>query len=193
MSAKIASYVSDMGILPAFLELSSAVPSSEIKLVEEAQLRDLKVITGGVTDVSWAMQARGHMLYVRGERDSIWGHHKVMLGYVKGHGFQFWAVIEAQGREDQLNNFGLVEIVVNGEEIKIDISERCQRATFGIYVNVISEITQAEAKLIAYSDSFGVQVRFSTEADMFLGISAMSTDGGKETLETFYNALCTDD
>lgn len=192
LSAKIATYLSDMGISPAFLEVSSGVSNSTIRLIDEAELRDLKIVTGGVTDVSWAMQARGSMLYVRGERDSIWGHHKVMLGYIKGHGFHFWAVIEAQGREKELNEFGSVEITVNGEELRIDISEECHRTTIGIYVNVMSFITQEQAKLIAYSDSFGVQIRFSKDSDLFFGISAMVTEGGKETLATFYDVLCAD-
>ncbi len=97
--------------------------------------------------------------------------------------------IEAQGRERELTQHNLVEIVINVEDIRIDVSDRCERGVFGIYVNVFSKITEDEARLIAFSDSFGVQVRVSVEAELFLGISAVSTQGGKESLQGFFNML----
>ncbi|WP_089847051.1 COG3904 family protein [Salipiger marinus] len=190
LSARIASYVHDMGVSTGFLELSSATASTEIDAVDEEKLRALKVITDGVTEAEWTVQARNHIMYVRGERDSLFGHHKVMLCYAKGTGFMFWAVIESQGREHELTNFGLVEIVVNGEDTRIDISHRCERQVSGIYTNVLARITEEEARAIAFSESFGVQIRFWNESPVFLGISAVSTEGGKEQLQTFFNTLC---
>ena len=105
----------------------------------------------------------------------MYGHHKVMLCYSKSIGFCFWAVIEAQGRERELSNFSLVEVVINEEEKRINISERSLRHLIGNYVNVFSRITEDEARLITYSDSFGVQIRASQEAEMFLG-SGLTTN-----------------
>lgn len=189
LSARIGRYISDMGVLPEFLEISASAPSDKVDLLEVDQLRGMNVITGGQTDTEWSVQARRHMLYVRGERDSIFGHHKVMLAYSKGTGFYFWAVIEAQGREKELTTRGLVEIVINEEDTRIDISERCERGVYGIYVNILAKLSQDEAREIAFSDSFGVQVRISEEAGIFLGIAAMSTEGGREELETLFNTL----
>lgn len=189
LSAKIARYVADMGIKPDFLEVSASVPDDSLELLDKPRLQSLGVVTGGQTDATWTVQARGRMLYVRGERDSLFGHHKVMFCYSKEVGFLFWAVIESQGRENELMRNKLVEIVVNGEDTRIDISGRCERMVNGIYVNILSKITQEEAEIVAYSDSFGVQVRFSKEAEMFLGVAAMDTDGGKEQLQVLYESL----
>ncbi|WP_282060072.1 hypothetical protein [Roseobacter litoralis] len=191
LSARIASYVHDMGVLTGFLELSSATSSTEINEVDEGELRALKVITGGVTEAEWTVKAHNHIIRVMGECDSLYGHHKVMLCYAKEAGFLFHAVIESQGREVELTNFGLVEIVVNGEDIRIDVSRRCERHVYGNYTNVFTQITEDEARTIAFSESFGVQIRFSDQAPMFLGISAISTEGGKEQLQTVFNMFCT--
>lgn len=190
LSAKIARFVADMGVRPELLEISSSTPSDSIRLLNITELQAMGVVTGGVTDAQWSVHARGKMLYVKGERDSLYGHHKVMLCYAKGVGFLFWAVIESQGRARELTGFNLVEVVVNEEAIRVDISDRCDRMVNGIYVNVIARITQEEARLLAYSDSFGVQIRLSAEAPVFLGASAMSTEGGREQLETFFDVLC---
>jgi hypothetical protein len=189
LSAKIATYIHDMGIKPEFTEISSSVPGNALTLLDEGELAKLGVTTSGLTKVTWSIESRNKILYVKGERDSIYGHHKVMLCFAKGVGFQFWALIEAQGREKELTGFGMVEVVINGEDERIDISKRCFRGVLGNYVNVFSKITQEEARKIAYSESFGVQVRFSPEADIFFGISAMETSAGSDMLITFFENL----
>jgi hypothetical protein len=73
----------------------------------------------------------------------------------EGRRIHFWAVIEAQGREAELSGFGIVEIVANDENDRIDVSQRCMRIPMGVYVNVFVSISQEEAKLLAYSDGFG--------------------------------------
>lgn len=189
LSAKIASFVSDMGGSPEFLELSSATDAKEINLISKQRLKELRVITGGQTDVEWTVQARGKMMYVRGERDSIYGRHKVMLGFAKDAGFFFWAVIEAQNRFEELTSFGVVEINLNGEEVKIDISDECERFQVGTDVHVFAKISNDQARIISESESFGVQIKFVREAPTFLGIGAMETEGGVEQLSTFYHSF----
>jgi hypothetical protein len=190
LSTKIAKFLMDMGIEPEFMEVSSAVPGNLLKLLCDEELAALGIVTGGQTGVVWSVESRNNMMYVKGERDSIYGHHKVMLCYSKHVGFMFWAVLEAQGRHEELCSFALVEIVLDGEQTRIDISQRCDRQLVGIYVNVLAKITETEAEKISKSDSFGIQIRFGSEAPVFLGVGAMSTEGGKDMLDTFYQTLC---
>lgn len=187
LSAMIASFVSDMGVSPAFLELSSATDAKEINLICRKKLEKLRVITGDHTDVEWTVQARGKMMYVRGERDSIYGRHKVMLGFAKGAGFFFWAIIEAQNRFEELTSFGIVEINLNGEDIKIDISNECERFQVGADVHVFAKISNERARIISESKSLGIQIKFAHGSPTFLGIGAMDTEGGVEQLSTFYH------
>jgi hypothetical protein len=186
LSARLSEYISDMGISPQFLILSAATPSDEMQLVSKSELERLGVVTGGQTAVTWTLEANNGISYVKGERDSIYGHHKVMLCYKKDIGFYFHSVIETQNRSYELLNFGLVEIVLDGEKTRLDISEEVTRAEHGIYVNVVSRISEDEARQIAFSDSFGVQIRFSSEAEVFLGIAAMDTKNGQSKLRTFF-------
>lgn len=190
LSAKIARYVSDMGIAPEFMELSSAAPSNTIALIPIERLEKLGVYTGGQTPVTWSIQAIGPAIYVRGERDNIFGHHKMLLGFAKPDGFFVFAVIESQGRERELINFPLVELVIGeAENTVIDLSNRCERAVNGIYTNINSVITKAEAEKIASSDAFGIRVRGGPDAEIFLGIGPMSTEGGTEKLTSFFKNL----
>ena len=86
------------------------------------------------TGTEWTTHSRNHMMYVRGERQTIYGHQKVMLAYIKSLGFHFWAVIELRVEKSKFTTMGLVEITLNGEDVRIDISDRCVREVFGNYM-----------------------------------------------------------
>lgn len=184
LSAKIARYVSDMGISPEFLELSTEAEGHEIKIVSKKELERIGVVTGGETNVEWTTHARGGGVYVRGERDNIYGHHKMILAYEKKSGFHLMAVIEAQGRFDELTNHGVVEIVIGDDERLIDISRKAKRSINGIYVNISTKINKNEADILANSNSFGMRVRATNKSDVFLGISPMKTTGGEDMLRS---------
>lgn len=187
LSAAIATYIAEMGIPAPFLEVSAGTRGDEIKLLSEEELKELKIVTGGVTEPTWGTEIHEEAMWVRGERDSLWGHGKVLLVYSKRDGFAFSALVETMGRDNELMNHPLVEIVVNDEDIRIDISDRCARAPSGIYTIFIANISKSEAQLLASSKSFGIQIRASAQAEIFLGIAAISTAGAEGKLQGLYN------
>ncbi|OVE87969.1 hypothetical protein B7W89_18780 [Agrobacterium tumefaciens] len=187
LSAAIATYIAEMGIPAPFLEVSAGTRGDQIKLLTEEELTELKVITGGITEPTWGTEIYEEAMWVRGERDSLFGHGKVLLVYSKKDGFAFSALVETMGRDNELMNHPLVEIVVNDEDIRIDISDRCARAPSGIYTIFIANISKSEAQLLATSKSFGIQVRASAQAEIFLGIAAIPTAGAESKLLGLYN------
>jgi hypothetical protein len=192
LSASIAMYLEEMGIPAAFMDRSTQASSADLKVMNVTELKGLNVVTGGQTDVTWTIQALEKGLYVRGERDSIYGHHKVLIRYSRAEGFVFMAFVEAQGRNEELITFGFVEITLNGENECIDISDRCMRVETGIYVMIAAKISSEEARMLAYSASFGVRVRFSPDAPLFLGADSLSTEGGETMLQGFWSTLAPD-
>ncbi len=185
-SATISEYIAEMGVSQSFLATSASVPSERMLLLGRNELERLGLITGGHTKPVWSIEANAGLSYVRGERDTLFGHQKIMLGFRRETGFVFWSVIESQGRQNELLNHKIVEIVVDDEKNRFDISQSVHRAEYGIYIHLMSSIPEATAKEIAYSGSFGVQVRFSLESEVFLGIAPMDTLDGKAKLQTFY-------
>lgn len=55
----------------------------------------------------------------------------------------------------------------------------------------MAKLTEEKARQLAYSNSFGVQIRASKEAEVFLGVSAMDTEGGQESLRSLYENMKT--
>ncbi|ODS56928.1 MAG: hypothetical protein ABS40_09095 [Agrobacterium sp. SCN 61-19] len=186
LSASIAAYIAEMGIPAAFLELSAGTSGDKVTFVSEAQLKELGVITGGMTKPIWGVEIQQNAMWVRAERDSLWGHGKVILIYSPTDGFTFAALVESMGRENDLMSFPLVEIVVNGEDRRINISDRCIRAPAGIYTILMSKLLNDEAQMLAHSESFGIQIRASAQSEIFLGIAAVSTAGAEAKLQGLY-------
>ncbi|MGR9555968.1 hypothetical protein ACU8MG_22790 [Rhizobium leguminosarum] len=187
LSAAIARYIEDMGIPAAFLELSAVTPGHDLQLVTGEQLRALKVVTDGQTPAVWGVEVHQEAMWVRGQRDSLWGHGKVMVIYSKSDGFSFGALVEAMGHEHELMTFGLVEIIANGEDVRIDITDRCLRSPTGIYIMFMAKLSDEEAKILTHAGTIGIQVRASADAGIFLGIAALSTEGGQSKLEGLYH------
>ena len=187
LSVGIAEYLQRMGVSLEFLSISASIASDNLMELSEQDLRKYNVVTGGQSDVVWTTQNSNGAIYVRGERDSIYGHHKVMLCFHPEIKFHFRGIIEAQGRSDELTKFRVVEIVVDGERLRIDVSDRIARLAINGYVNVIAELTKSEAEALAHSSSFGVQIRYSIDSPIFLGISAMDTGPGRDQLINFFD------
>lgn len=186
LSAKMSEYIEDMGISTRFQLLSAETPSDQMRFVSHSDLKEIGVVTSGQTAVKWTLEAKNGISYVKGERDSLYGHHKVMLCFNREIGFAFSAVIETQGRGREMLENPLVEVVIDGEDQRIDISSRAARGIFGNYINVFAKLSEEEAGQVAFSKSFGVQIRFGADSPVFLGVAAMDTKDGQERLRTFY-------
>ncbi|MDL2400112.1 hypothetical protein [Rhizobium mayense] len=187
LSAAIARYIEDMDIPAAFLELSAMASGHDLQLVTGDQLRALKVVTDGETPAAWGVEVHQDAMWVRGQRDSLFGHGKVMVIYAKSDGFSFAALVEAMGHERELMTFGLVEIIANGEDVRIDVTDRCLRSPTGIYIMFMIKLSDEEAKVLTDATSIGIRVRASEDAEIFLGIAAMSTEGGGSMLKGLYH------
>ncbi len=187
LSAAIATYIAEMGVPAPFLEVSAGTRGDQVMLLTEEELKELKIVTGGVTEPTWGTEIHEQATWVRGERDSLWGHGKVLFIYSKNEGFAFSAFVETMGRDNELMNHPLVEIVLNDEECRIDITDRCARAPSGIYTMFMANISKDEARMIAGSKSLGIQIRASSTAEIFLGIAPISTVGGEGKLQGLYN------
>lgn len=186
LSASIARYIEEMGIPAAFLEQSALTPGDDLAILDHEKMTELKVVTGFETGVTWSSEILKEIMWVKGERDSYFGHGKVMLCYSKVDEFAFVAFVEAMGRSYELLNFGLVEIVINGEITRINVTDRCMRSPSGLYIMFMTKLSDAEARLLAYADSFGIQIRGGPDAEVFFGISAVSTEGGQDKLRGLY-------
>lgn len=185
LSSRIARYIADMGIPPQFLEASASVDADEINALDHTELRNLGIVTDGELPVRWTMESRNTVLYAKGERDSFYGHHKLLACYTRPT-FYIHAVIESQGREQELTEFPLVELVVGMDESHIrDVSARCSREVTGPYTNIIVESTLQEAHELVHSNGFGLRLRANSNSPIFLGIAPMSTKTGRDLLTSF--------
>lgn len=190
-SAAIARYLVDMGIDLRLMQISADVHHAETRSLTAQELTELGVVAPGVSDVAWATESRNGSIYVRAQRDTIYGLQKLIVGYMKPMGFYVHAVFECQGRDRELSSFPLVEVTMNGESVRWDVSPRATRQIVNGFMNVIVPVSAEEARQMAESPSFGLQIRFSSMADLFFGIGEVPIDadgrGRLDTLVTMFS------
>lgn len=188
LSASIAQYVRDMGVDIAFMMLSARKAGTDLEIIPHEILRDLNVVNGGFTREEWSIQSIEGSLYVRGERDTYFGHQKLLLTYNPDKiQFDFTAVFEARNREEELNMMRQVDIECDSH--MINVSSRSYRTEIinGYFIIAIP-ISINEARMIAASESAGVYMRFGPEAPTYLGISGMRVESGRHFLTGLINA-----
>lgn len=184
-SAAIARYLTDMGIDLQLMQIGADVHHTQTRSLKLEELVELGVVALGVSDVTWSTESRNNSIYVRAQRDTIYGLQKLILGYVRTGGFYVHAIFECQGRDQELTAFPLVEVTMNNESIRWDVSSRAARQIMNGFINVFVPVSSEEAREISGSRTFGLQIRFSNLADLFLGIGDMTIDtDGRGRLDT---------
>lgn len=184
-SAAIARYLVDMGIDVRLMEISAGVHHTETRRLSKQELAELGVTAPGVSDVTWSTESRNGSIYVRAQRDTIYGLQKLIIGHMNEMGFYIHAVMECQGRDRELSGFPLVEVVLGDESARLDVSSRAARHILNGFMNVLVPISAEEARKVVDSPTVGLQIRFSDLADMFFGIGDVAVDAsGREKLDT---------
>lgn len=177
-----------MGVDISFMELSARKSGSELEIVPHDVLRQLNVVNDGYTREEWSVQAIDGMSYVRGERDTFFGHQKILL-FVEpvSKNFYFVGIFETRNREEELNMMAQIDMEINSHNIDVS-SRNCRRKIYNGYFHIYIPISVDEAREIATSASAGVMMRFTSESPMFLGISGMKLESGRHLLNGLINA-----
>jgi hypothetical protein len=99
-------------------------------------------------------------------------------------------MFETRNRDDELNMMGQVDIEIDSK--MTDVSNRnCRTIIKNEYFSIYVPISEKEARSIAAAESIGVLMRGGPDAGVFLGISGMKVDSGRDLLTGFINAHTT--
>lgn len=182
LSSEIAGYLEEMGVDVEFMQVSSAVDSASVYPVPYPQLRKLNVVTDGATPVRWSLQSIPGVIYPKGERDTVYGLQKIIVGCdTRLRALGLYGIFEVQGRGEQILAMPRVDIQIDSEPW-LDISERSARKVADGFANFVSPLSRDEALAIAKAERVGLILRFTTESPTFLGISGMELAGGRQPI-----------
>jgi hypothetical protein len=189
-TAKVIPYLNEMGINVDFLTLSPDAGSNTNYEPQMQVLERLNVVTGGFGKTTWAIESAPQGSYLKGERDTVYGFNKFMLGCVGGDVLLFVIFDPKNHGEEILNKFNANSLVIDGKPQPITPRDRrlLNGVVEGLPTKLLSAVYQLppeQVEALRLAKTVGVVFQSVYNSPFFFGFWAMPTEGGPENIAGF--------
>ncbi|WP_143035716.1 hypothetical protein [Bradyrhizobium sp. Rc2d] len=185
-SAAVVQYLRDMEIDTKLFTLASSAGPSEIFEPTPSQLSELNVVNNGVTRPKWTVESISDGIYLKGERNTVFGINKFILT-CQSKNVGLYIIFDPQNREQEVLRFTADYLVVDGVRARIDHA-RAFRSVKNGWINAGYTLTEGQLSAIANAKTVGVAMQPSAESPIFLGFDAMPVETGAAKMQGFIRA-----
>src|ERR1700679_2387042 len=185
VSASIVTYLRSMGVDPDFFALSTQAGSSDIYEPSVEELAKLNVVNSGFTKPKWTVESNSGVIYLKGERDTVYGINKFMLGCAAQTKMELYIIFDPQRHDEELMSFPAHSLVV--DDINIPISPIFKKIDHG-WFNVGYILSPEQIISIRQAKTLGVIVQAAYGAPVFLGFDRMPFDDAGDKLDGLLNS-----
>ena len=177
-SASIVAYLRSMDIDTDLFTLSTTAGPAEMYEPSLQELQKLNVVTYGFNKPKWTVESNNGLLYLKGERDTVYGINKFIMFCPPKSGMVLHIIFDAQGHDKELLSFPAHSLVIDDQEYPI--TSAWKQMTKG-WFNSEYILTNQQLLAIGRAKSVGVIVQGGYGAPIFLGFNSMPfEDGGKK-------------
>jgi hypothetical protein len=182
ISAVVVQYIRDMGADPQLFSEMTSSGKEEITLIPESELLRLNVVNNGQTPTEWSVQSAKGSVYLKGERDTVYGFNKFILGCSR-EGAVLMVFFDPQGNERKVLSMENISLLVDDDkELPLESTLKGKQLTSGGLIE--AEFLIPTSYLAAIMQAHKVGVAFQHERGMFtmLGFQGMDFDGARDKL-----------
>jgi ATP-dependent protease ClpP protease subunit len=185
MSAVVVNYLTEMEIDTGLFALTTVAGRDQVLEPSRAKLEELRVINNGFTSPRWTVESNQGLIYLKGERETVFGVNKFILFCERGKGVSLYVVFDPQGREDEVMTLGAHSLVINGKDAPITAA---QKSIKNGWFNVAYSLSSMQVRQIRQASTVGLIVRPTYQAAIFLGFDKMQFKEGASKLEGLLNS-----
>jgi hypothetical protein len=184
-SASIVAYLRSMDIDPDLFTLSTQAGSAEIYEPTKAELEKLNVVTNGFNKPKWSIESNNGLLYLKGERDTVYGINKfIMFCFAPGK-MGLHVIFDPQGRQNEVIDFGAHSLMINGQQYAVDpVDKQIANGWF----NAEYALSPQQVNLFTNASSVGLVVQMIGSAPVFFGFDNMPFEEGAKKLAGLLNS-----
>jgi hypothetical protein len=183
LSAMVVNYLKEMDIDTELFALTTTAGRTEIVEPTRPKLEALRVVNNGFTEPKWTVEG-GSFLYLKGERDTVYGVNKFILLCDRGAVVQLHIIFDPQGREEEVMGFRAHSLVIDGKDEPISpAGKSIQNGWFNAHYRLSSK----QVRAVRSATSVGLIVRGSYEAPIFLGFNNMRFQEASSKLQGLLN------
>jgi hypothetical protein len=181
LAASVVEYIRSMDVDVELFSLASDFPSDDIFEVPPDTLKRLNVVNGGIKVAKWTIESYDGMLYLKGERDTIYGIQKFMLVF-PSKGNMFFYVIFGGGKDaESILLMETDQLSIDGEIIPLR-ELRVSRVDDNGLINAMYQVTPEILTKLRTAKSIGYLLQHSTLAAMFVGFDHFPFQDGAAKL-----------
>lgn len=182
LSAAISTYVHEMGVSPKFNEAFVSAGKDEMTEPSRAELAAMRVTNNGFEQTKWTVESQGGFNYIKGERDTVYGVNKFIMGCPAPRSFFLHMIMDPQGRQEEVMGMRAHTLVIDDANYPL---KPVRREIKNEWFNGSYELTLAQVRSIGRAASVGVMLQHSRQAPMFLGFNHMEVGEGAGRLRSF--------
>jgi hypothetical protein len=181
VSAAQTKYIRDMGVSPEFFEKKSLVAASDLEILTPSEMIRLNVANNGITKVVWSLNHIDESIYLKGERESIFGVNKVIF-YCARKRLGLHIIFDPLGRENEVLRNSLEKISFDGQSIDFRPKRIGQKEVINGWINISYALNTSDLDLFEGAEKFGFYSTFSDESPTFLGFDVFPLAEGRGQL-----------
>lgn len=180
LTAAVSAFIHEMEVDNRLLSLMANTDATDILVLPEQTLQDLKVVYSGSL-ARWTIEAVPEGLYLKGEQSTNRGTDKFIVGCDAGQLGLMAMFPEVD--PDVLQMLGAKSLMLDGEPFPID--RPAMTRSEGNYSMVETELTAKQLAGLRKAERVGVAIQFVHGAPMFQGFDDMATNGMVAKLDGF--------
>ena len=178
-SAAIVAYLRSMDIDTDLFTLSTTAGPEEMYEPSLQELQKLNVVTNGFNKPKWTIESNNGLLYLKGERDTVYGINKLLMFCPPKSSMILHIIFDAQGHDEQLLNFPAHSLVIDDQEYPI--TSGWKKIEHG-WFNSEYVLTTQQLLAVERAKTVGVIVQGGYGAPVFLGFNSMPFEDGAKKL-----------
>ena len=185
ISALIANYVREMGIDGDLFSISTIAGPDDIYEPPLSLLKQLSVVNDGFGKTVWSVESNEGALYLKGERDTVYGINKFMVGCSNNSPI-VTIIIDPQGRQKERALWEAQSLVIDAkpEPIKPRFYEIMPNGT---WLWAMYTLSGEQISRLLQACSVGMIYQMSYDAPVFHGFMEMPFDGAAGKLVGILN------
>lgn len=181
LAASVVEYIRSMEVDVELFSIAADCPSNDILDLPPETMKRLNVVNNGIKFVKWSIESHDDMLYLKGERDTIYGIQKFLLVF-PSKGNIFFYIIFGGGRSTELilsmevDQLSIDDQIFSLRELRVSLDDHDGR------INAMYQMTPEIMTKLRTAKTIGYHLQHSTDAAMFVGFDALPFQDGAAKL-----------
>jgi hypothetical protein len=181
LSASVVEYILSMGVDAQLFSIASDCPADEILELPTATMKRLSVINNGLKPAKWTIESLEGVLYLKGERDTIYGIQKFLLILPSREKMYFHIIFDGGHTTEDIMQMDTDHLSIDGQLVALR-ELRIQRVNDHNRINLMYYMTPEILIKLRTAKRIGFYLQHLPDAATFVGYDSFPFEEGAAKL-----------